>query len=105
MSTDDGCHSETVTRSRTISEGTSVTRSLWKIAEAIFEEWATTNAQPVRLLGFSLAGFDGPAEDALFNDPSEEKAKRVDAATDRILERFGAHSISRAQSVRRGDRR
>ena len=96
---------ETVTRSRTISEGTSVTRSLWKIAEAIFEEWAATNAQPVRLLGFSLAGFDGPAEDALFNDPSEEKAKRVDAATDRILERFGAHSISRAQSVRRGDRR
>ena len=96
---------ETVTRSRTLSEGTSVTRSLWKLAETIFDEWSATNAQPVRLLGFSLGGFDGPPEDSLFSDPSEEKAKRVDEATDRILDRFGAHSISRAHSVRRGDRR
>ena len=96
---------ETITRSRTLSEGTSVTRSLWKVAETIFEEWAATNSQPVRLLGFSLAGFDGAPEASLFSDPGEEKAKRIDAATDRILDRFGAHSISRAQSVRRGDRR
>ena len=96
---------QTITRSRTMPEATSVTALLWKVGLELFDEWASTSFQPVRLLGCSVGGFDVLPEQSLFTDPTQEKAKRIDATTDRILDRFGAHSISRARSVRRGGRR
>ena len=92
---------ETVTRSRTISEGTLT--CFVEDRGAIFEERAATNAQPVRLLGF-LCGFDGPAEDALFNDP---RKRRPSAWMPPPIESSNDSSLFdiTAQSVRRGDRR
>ena len=96
---------QTITRSRTMPEATSVTAVLWKVGLELFDEWASARFQPVRLLGCSVSGFDELPEQSLFNDPTQEKAKRIDATTDQILDRFGAHSISRARSIRRGGRR
>ncbi|MEC7352023.1 MAG: DNA polymerase IV [Planctomycetota bacterium] len=92
---------QTITRSRTLGSPTSVTGTLWEAGLSVFEDWARTQFRPVRLLGFTVSGFDGPDAPSLFPDPGDERGKRIDDVTDRIHDRFGEASISRAKSVRR----
>jgi DNA polymerase-4 len=95
---------ETITRSRTMSSPTDRTAFLWDEARSLFADWAGGSFQPVRLLGFTVSGFEQDQQETLFEDPEDRRASRVDAVTDAIHARFGGRSISRARAVRRGKR-
>ena len=69
----------------------------------MFHAWANQGFRPVRLLGFSVSGFEREVQASLFEDKTSERSSRVDAVTDAIQERFGGQSISRARSIRRGE--
>ena len=95
---------QTITRSRTMPEPTDRTSVLWEAARGIFDEWARSGYQPVRLIGFSVSGFSQDAQEPLFEDPEDLRSGRIDSVTDEIHARFGGRSISRARAVRRGNR-
>ena len=51
----------------------------------------------VRLIGISVSGFDsGPTRGLLFPDKKQEKQDRLDAAMDRIADRYGSGKAGRA---------
>jgi len=66
------------------------------VAVALWERHRPRRA--VRLIGVTAAGIDGEAEPqlALFADPARAARRRLNAALDRIVERFGEDSIRRA---------
>jgi hypothetical protein len=79
-----------------------VTDELWKAARAVLEKWASKSFHPVRLIGMQatrlMQGAD--EEPTLFVDPSHAKHQNLDAAVDRINQRFGGRSIERAKTAR-----
>ncbi|MBB47164.1 MAG: DNA polymerase IV [Phycisphaerae bacterium] len=93
---------ETITRSRTIDQPTESTRTLWELGRSIFEGWCHEGFQPVRLLGFSVAGLDRSGQVGLFEENGSDRDRAIDETTDAIIERFGSSAISRARAVRRG---
>ena len=92
---------QTITRSRTMTSATDVTSILWETGLGLFTEWSRSGFQPVRLIGFSVSGFETGRQATLFEDPLAARASQVDAVTDAIHARFGGESISRARAVRR----
>jgi DNA polymerase-4 len=81
----------TVTRRRTMTAPTHATAPLLACALALFRE-TPADAPPVRLLGVSTSGFR--AQTVLFGDGGPEAAA-LDAAVDRVRERFGAAALAR----------
>ena len=95
---------QTITRSRTMPSATDTTSVLWETGLELFTEWSRSGFQPVRLIGFSVSGFETSRQATLFEDPLAARASQVDAVTDAIHARFGGESISRARAVRRPKR-
>lgn len=100
---------QTISRSETLNQPTNLTQPLWQSAATLFDHWAKTAFQPVRLIGMGVGDFvrdDGQLD--LFNDLRKQKQQRLDTATDRITDRFGACSIRRGtegtKSKERGKR-
>lgn len=100
---------QTISRSETLNQPTNLTQPLWQSAATLFDHWAKTAFQPVRLIGMGVGDFvrdDGQLD--LFNDLRKQKQQRLDTATDRIADRFGACSIRRGtegtKSKERGKR-
>ena len=94
---------KTISRSRTFDAPTDRTDLLWSAAEAIFDEWAGEHFQPVRLIGMGAGALRRAhrGQMDLFEDPGDERRRRVDLAVDEIKDRFGMSSIGRAGSARR----
>ena len=87
----------TITRSQTLPESTDCTETLWHAGAELLSRLPTGHL-PVRLLGLGVSGIE-PAEAGqrlLFEDPSVLKQSDLDAAADRILERFGSTALRRA---------
>ncbi len=83
-----------VTRSRTISAPFESTEEIYKTAAELFAlNW---NKKPVRLLGVTVSGFEEVSQLSFFNDVSSEKHTAVDNSIDKLREKFGFNSISRA---------
>jgi DNA polymerase-4 len=86
----------TITRSRALRENTDRTDVLWEVSRAIFNDWANTSFQPVRLIGISARTLRGAEEQMpLFDDPAAARQQRVDRAVDSITDRFGARALRR----------
>ena len=95
---------ETATRASTLENPTNTTSELWLAASGLFEKWCQTSFRPIRLIGMSASQL-GPGESqmALFIDPKNERAKKVDAVSDQIAAKFGTKSDSqRAEPAVRG---
>ncbi len=90
---------KTVTRSSTLSSPTSVTKTLWQEAEAVFDKWYKKSAGALRLIGFGASGLveEGRGERFLFLDPEEEKQKRLDKVVDQIKGRYGGDAVRRGE--------
>jgi DNA polymerase-4 len=88
----------TITRRATLRTPTDVTSELWQAALAIFDHWATQQLAPLRLIGFSASQFAESRQLDLFDQATHEKQKRVDAALDKINERFGKSTVQRAKT-------
>jgi DNA polymerase-4 len=91
---------ETITRSETLDVATDRSDLLRGAASALFERWARKAFRPVRLIGGSVSQLEstGAGQGALFGDPADERARRLDRATDAIRAKFGADVIQRGLS-------
>lgn len=88
----------TQTRSATLHEATDRTDLLWSAARGLFDEWATKEFRPLRLIGFHAGRFE-VVDAGLFEDMEAERGRRLDEATDMIKDRFGDDAIARTASA------
>jgi DNA polymerase-4 len=88
---------ETITRSRTLKQATDRSDLLRNAASELFERWARGGFRPVRLIGGSASQLSaaGAGQGALFADREDERARRLDAATDAIRAKFGSGAVRR----------
>ena len=90
----------TVSHQKTMEFATDITSEIHRAACELFEElW---NGQPIRLLGIHTSHLRDQQEARqlnLFDRSDYEKQERLDAAIDRIRERYGVYSVKRAVFV------
>ncbi|MEW6332224.1 MAG: DNA polymerase IV [Pseudomonadota bacterium] len=91
----------TITRSRTLPQSTDVTQELWDTGLALLLPNLPLRHRGVRLLGFSVSGFEDAEsrQTDLFSEPAREKNVRLDTASDWILTRFGRTALTRAAEL------
>ena len=90
---------QTITRSTTLDRPTDLTDELYRPAIALFDKWARTAFQPVRLIGVSAGPLTHePPQQDLFADPSREKKKQVEQTLDQIKSKFGKRAVHRGQT-------
>jgi DNA polymerase-4 len=98
---------QTVTRSRSLRACTNNTRTLYRMARALFENWrASHRATPIRLLGVGAAGLE-PANtgEQAVGDRRDSRAERdIDRVFDDINRRYGEAGIVHGQVLRRKKR-
>jgi DNA polymerase IV len=89
----------TLTRSVTLPEPTHSTDELSRAARGVFDQWASGQFRPLRLLGTSASNLSGEhGQLSLFANPGQQKQQRVDQALDSINKRFGASAINRGKT-------
>lgn len=93
---------ETITRSKSLSEPTNVTNTLWNTVSAMFANELPKRPLVIRLLGMGVSNLQKPQplQQTLFADPpDEERHSKLDEVADKIRERFGTTSLRRASTV------
>jgi len=87
---------ETITRATTLEHATDGTSELWAVASGIFDAWARTSFQPIRLIGMTASQLShGEGQMALFVDAKSQRQKKVDAVADQIASKFGGKALRR----------
>lgn len=91
----------TITRSYTLPQSTDVTQELWNVALPLLLKNLPAHSRGIRLLGFSVSGFDAPEihQADLFSEPLKIKQTRLDTISDWIQGRFGAQVLHRATEL------
>lgn len=89
----------TITRSSTFACSTNITKVFWEEAQKVFLKWHKESAGALRLLGFGASGLQkvGIGQRQLFEDPRHDKQRRLDAAFDRIRDKFGHDALRRGK--------
>lgn len=91
----------TITRGASLGSATNVTQPLWEASLEIFNAWASNSFKPLRLLGMQASSLTSDSEQlSLFMDAKTEQQKRVDAAMDRIKNKFGSGAVHRGRGGR-----
>lgn len=87
----------TITRSRSFSEPTDGTETLWQAAREVFAAWQAERPRPLRLIGFAASNLEGEQgrQLSLFADPDEIKQTRLDKTVDDIRKKYGQNTIGR----------
>ena len=93
----------TITRSQKLSEPTSVTGELWKVASGILTSRLPADHPPVRLLGMGVSGIDRSrvTQGLLFDKPERQRQTQLDDVSDRVKGRFGSSALRRGSSLER----
>ena len=94
----------TVTRSRSLRACSSSTRTLYRMARALFENWRKDHrTTPLRLLGVGVTGLEpgGPGEQAAGDRLDSRGEQEIDRVADQINRRFGEAGVVHAQTLRR----
>ena len=95
---------QTVTRSRSLHACSSSTRTLYRMARALFENWRSDHrTTPLRLLGVGVTGLEpgGSGARAVGDNLDSRGEQDIDRVSDQINRRFGAAGLSHAQTLRR----
>lgn len=91
----------TVTRRVTLDAATDRTDVIWVTARDLLCRWAASGFVPVRLVGVSASALVAHADAAaLFSDAGEERARRIDAARDAAVRKYGPGAIGVAVTLR-----
>ena len=94
----------TATRSSSMVAPSNNTRTLYRMARALFDKWRNSQrATPVRLLGMGVTGLEPePARGHDQGDQADSAAEQgVDRVFDSINRRFGEAGIVHAQTLKR----
>jgi len=86
----------TITRQKSFPRATDTDKDLIGCALGLLEKEKVS--QPLRLIGFGVSGFDtgdDSGQGYLFQEATDEKAERLDAAVDRVREKYGTEKIRR----------
>ncbi len=69
----------------------------------MYRERIRLEGRGVRLLGVGVSGLEpsGAGQGELFEDPREQRARRVAHAADAVRRRMGEHSLTRARLLER----
>jgi nucleotidyltransferase/DNA polymerase involved in DNA repair len=87
---------QTITRSTTLHAPTDGTDLICAEARDLFDAWAATGFQPVRLIGVGISQLTGEAEQFnLFTQQTDDRSRRLDATTDAIRNKFGSGAVQR----------
>lgn len=91
----------TITRSHTLPQSTDITQELWNVGLPLLMKNLPPRHGGVRLLGFSVSGFDAPESQQadLFGEPVKARQTRLDTVSDRIQSRFGTAALTRATEL------
>lgn len=89
----------TYNKSITLPEGTNFDNALYKAAIKLFAGMHLHGK--IRLLGISGSNFSAIEEQSLFTSTNSEKQRKLYNAIDSIKARFGTHSITKAQLLKR----
>jgi DNA polymerase IV len=92
----------TYTRQRRVEPPTQETRVITSLATALLDAWLA--AQPraaLRLLGVGVSELAPATQLDLFTAPQTARNRELDAAVDRIRERFGKVALTQASSLER----
>ncbi len=90
---------QTITRSTTLHAPSDGTDLICAEARDLFDAWAATGFQPVRLIGVGISQLTDEAEQFnLFTQRTDDRSHRLDAVTDTIKSKFGADAIHRGRS-------
>jgi DNA polymerase-4 len=96
---------QTITRRCTLNDATDATTPLWEAAREQFDRWAKESFQPVRLIGMAAGGLSkGVGQLDLFPDQSAARHRKLDAALDKINQKFGQVVVKRAGAGEKADR-
>ncbi|MGB1709079.1 MAG: DNA polymerase IV [Rubripirellula sp.] len=91
----------TFAQTRSISEPTQATESVFRVAMLVLNELALKHPQPIRLLGVSAGNLtsDGSRQLDLFHaTPEDPSQKALDQVVDKLSDQIGKHSVYRATS-------
>jgi DNA polymerase-4 len=92
----------TITRSRRLDQPTDLTADLWPAAEAVFNQWARREFEPIRLIGVTAQPITEAGQQlGLFNATDQQRQQRLEQTLDAIAERFGEATIHRGLGQRR----
>ncbi|MBT8049223.1 MAG: DNA polymerase IV [Xanthomonadales bacterium] len=93
----------TVTRSSSMRACSSNTKTLYRMARALFLNWREThNSTPVRLLGMGVSGIEPAGSGHLAGDLAENPAEQaIDRVLDSINLRYGKAGLVHGQTLRR----
>jgi len=89
----------TITRQRTLPQPTDLTEPIWRVAVALTHP--EVRGMKVRLLGVAATHLTEREQLSLFGT-DDDRRRRVVTAADRIRDRFGPRSITRARLLRSG---
>ena len=86
---------QTVTRSLTLSQPTSISQEVWQAAAQLLQK-AMPKPRPVRLIGVGMAGLETPrqVQRTLFDEEDRQKQARLDSISDDIRQKFGTGALS-----------
>jgi nucleotidyltransferase/DNA polymerase involved in DNA repair len=96
----------TWTRSQTLPESTDLAEPLFRAARRLMRERIRLGGRGVRLLGLGVSRLD-PAravQRSLFNDPLEQRARRLARVSDAVRDKLGEKSLVRARLIRKKKR-
>ena len=94
----------TVTRSRSLRACSSSTRTLYRMARALFENWRSDHrTTPLRLLGVGVTGLEpgGSGARAVGDNLDSRGEQDIDRVADQINRRYGDAGLIHAQTLRR----
>lgn len=86
---------QTITRQSTFDEPTDLTDDLARAATALFDAWAASAFQPVRLIGVTTGNLGHAAQPSLFPDAQRQRRRELDRTLDAIASRFGSDTVQR----------
>lgn len=92
----------TITRRSTLGHHSDDSRLLYREALGLLREGRTSSPLPVRLIGIGMSGLLEPGQLplSLFGEtPVDSRSAALNAAVDRLNDRFGARSIRRAGAL------
>lgn len=91
----------TITRSRTLTTPSHTTQILWETAQALLKSVRENDRSSVRLLGMGVSNLSSnlKKQQRLFDQEEQVKSNRMDAAADKIRDRFGGTAVKRGSSL------